>query len=258
MPRRPRYASKSKGGSREWPAAGGAAPGCSSRRLPLIASSSPISSDRGNGDQRAALASRCAPRSRPAATSTSADEPNAPGRGAVRRWARRDRCSPSRMRWAKRSSAARRACPTRQPASTSAPAKAARRGARSKLSEAAISAAATSTSAAGDSARTSPPPRHAIETCHGRRRKSAATGRAANPLGGSGEAPLDVRGAVAVTAAARSEASRTASRRCPRPRAARPRNGSRRGPCGIRGFVAPALGRCRRAGRAARSWPPRG
>ena len=193
MPRRRRYASKSKGGSREWPAAArrGARP-----QLAQAAADRQLVADLERPRERR-------PAGRPREQVRSPKPPGRDldlgGRAKGPRPRGGQEVGPQGQMLAVADAVGEAVecgearCPTRQPASTSAPAKAASRGARSELSEAAISAAATSTSAAGDSARTSPPPRHAIETCHGRRRKSAATGRAANPLGGSGEAPRDVR-----------------------------------------------------------------
>ena len=210
MPRRRRYASKSKGGSREWPAAGGAAPGRSARRLPLIASSSPSSSDRGSGDQRAARASRRAPRSRPAATSTSADEPKAPRPrrgeevGPQATDARRRGCgrrSGRARRGARvREAACRAPAPRRRPQG-GAPA-AGQRGCDQPRRRRARARRR-------DSASASPPPRHAIETCQGdaaraRRPRRVATCRSA----ASGEARLDVGAAPHGCSASRSASKR--------------------------------------------------
>ena len=138
---------------RRWPAK---APGPRAFVRPSSRSSEPGRADPGSGDQRGIRRSRRARFRRPSATSISADAPKRPGRGAVRRCARRSTLSPSRRRAAGASIAASRSSPARAPASTTAAAIAPSRAAPMRASTAKHSAETTTRSSTRASARARP------------------------------------------------------------------------------------------------------
>ena len=188
MPRRRRYAAKSKEPpvaeallvrgppSPDPPSPVPPSPGRplpNARRRPRSRNSSPTRTPGGSRVQRGTRSSSRAPSRRPPVTPTSAELPNADGRGGVSRCAEMSTTRPSSTSEALASIAASRSSPNAAPPSTSAAASAPSVGARQPARATITIAAATSAPARGPVASARPAATLPMATCHGRAASSA-------------------------------------------------------------------------------------
>ena len=188
---------------------------------------------------RAPAAAR--PRSGPAATLTSTDEPNRPGRGWVSAYARRPSGAPSRRRAEGASMAASRAWPA------TAPARASRTASASRPADARAPAAGEDGEREGGGGE-----QGEARWVRGHQRR-ACQARRETP--GDRHVPWVARH---LTGPPPRAAPASASRRSPRPRSGRRPSGSRRAARGTRRSASRASARSRPAGRVARRSPSSG